>query len=98
AQSIEPDDLQALEALERLYTRNERWPELLEVYRKKAELTRDAGEREKLLFQMAYLQEEMLQTVDDAIATYSDILSHDDKNAKALKALDRLYQTQGAWH
>ena len=33
AQSIEPDDAQALEALEKLYTRNERWPELLEVYR-----------------------------------------------------------------
>src|SRR5205085_7833721 len=33
---IEPDDTAALDALERLYTRTERWPELLEVLRKKA--------------------------------------------------------------
>src|SRR5262249_34608585 len=98
AQAIEPDDAQALEALEKLYTRNERWPELLEVYRKKSELTRDLGDRQILLFQMAYLQEEMLQQIDDAVTTYREILSQDDKNVKALKALDRLYAQQQAWH
>src|SRR5205807_6587301 len=65
---------------------------------KKAELTRDRPAREQLLFQMAYLQEEMLSQVDDAVATYKEILGQDDRNAKALKALDRLYQTQQAWH
>ena len=50
AQDIDPDDLTAIEALERLYTRNERWPELLQVYRKKVELTPDPAGREQIYF------------------------------------------------
>ena len=91
AQAIEPDDLAALEALERLYTRNEKWPELLEVYRKKVELTHEPDAREQIYFRMAYLWEEMLQNVDEAIATYKEVLAQDSANLKALKALDRLY-------
>ncbi len=98
AQSIEPDDPQALEALEKLYTRNERWPELLDVYRKKVELSNDPSLREQIYFRMAYLWEEMLQNVDEAIATYKEVLSQDSANLKALKSLDRLYQAQKQWH
>ncbi len=64
----------ALEALERLYTRNERWPELLEVYRKKVELSPEPQAREQIYFRMAYLWEEMLGNVDEAIATYKEVL------------------------
>ena len=38
AQEIEPEDPAALDALERLYTRTERWPDLVDTLRKKAEL------------------------------------------------------------
>jgi tetratricopeptide (TPR) repeat protein len=96
--AIDHDDVQALDALEKLYTRNEKWPELLDVYRRKAELANQIEERQRLLFQMAYLQEEMLSAVDDAVVTYKEILSLDDRNIKALHALDRLYQHQQAWH
>jgi golgin subfamily B member 1 len=97
AQDIDPDDLTAVEALERLYTRNERWPELLQVYRKKAELTADPAGREQIYFRMAYLWEEMLGNVDEAIATYKEVLGGDSANVKALKALDRLYLSQSQW-
>lgn len=97
AQAIDPDDLTAIEALERLYTRNERWPELLEVYRKKVELSPDPEAREQIYFRMAYLWEEMLGNVDEAIATYKEVLGADSANMKALKALDRLYQGQSQW-
>ena len=80
-----------VEALERLYTRNERWPELLQVYRKKVELTPEPAAREQIYFRMAYLWEEMLGNVDEAIATYKEVLGADSANVKALKALDRLY-------
>jgi tetratricopeptide (TPR) repeat protein len=98
AQSIEPDDIAALEALERLYTKTEKWPELLEVYRKKVDLTSEKEAREALYFRMAYLWEEMLQNVDEAIQTYKEVLGQDDGHIKALKALDRLYQVKQAWH
>ena len=74
AQAIEPDDTTALEALEKLYTRHERWPELLETYRRKVDLTQDASDREAIYFRMAWLWEEMLGNVDEAIATYKEVL------------------------
>ena len=98
AQELEPDNLTVLEALEKLYTRGEQWNELLEVYRRKADLSTDADERESLFFRMAYLWEEMLGNLPEAISTYKEVLAQDDGNLKALKALDRLFQVQGAWH
>jgi tetratricopeptide (TPR) repeat protein len=98
AQELEPDNLVVLEALEKLYTRGEQWPELLEVYRRKADLSADAEEREGLFFRMAYIFEEMLGNLPEAISTYKEVLAQDDANLRALKALDRLFQTQGQWH
>ena len=46
---------------------------------------------------MAYLWEEMLGNVDEAIATYKEVLGADSANVKALKALDRLYLGQKQW-
>ena len=43
AQEIEPEDASALEALERLYTRTERWPDLVDTLKKKAELVQSLG-------------------------------------------------------
>src|SRR5262249_4206428 len=71
---------------------------LLEVYRKKVELTSEKDAREALYFRMAYLWEEMLGNVDEAIATYKEVLGQDDGHIKALKSLDRLYQVKQAWH
>ena len=97
AQELEPDNLTVLEALEKLYTRGEKWPELLEVYRRKADLSTDADEREGLFFRMAYIWEEMEGNIPEAVSTYKEVLAQDDANLKALKALDRLLQAQGSW-
>jgi tetratricopeptide (TPR) repeat protein len=98
AQSIEPDDLASIDALEKLYTRNERWTDLVEVYKKKVELTPDPAARESIYFRLAALWEEMLGNVDEAITTYNEVLAQDSANLRALKALDRLYQQQAQWH
>jgi tetratricopeptide (TPR) repeat protein len=98
AQDLEPDNTPVLDALEKLYTRGEQWAELLEIYRRKADLSTDADEREGLFFRMAYIWEEMLSNLEEATGTYKEVLAQDDTNEKALKALDRLFQVQGAWH
>lgn len=97
AQVIAPNDPAPLEALERIYTRLERWSDLVEVHRRKVELTAEPAEREVILLRMAWLWEEMLHNVDEAIGTYQLVLAQDGGNAKALRALDRLYQAKGAW-
>lgn len=97
ALSIEPEDATALEALDRLFSHDEKWQDLLDIYRKKVELSRDPSERLNLLFRIASLWEEMLANPEEAITTYREILGHDAMNLRALKALDRLYLAQQHW-
>lgn len=98
AQEIDPEDVTALEALERLYMRHKRWEELLSVMRKKVELASDPQIREAYFFQMAKLWEEVLGNYEKAIETYKEVLSQDDANLSALRSLDRLYLQQQMWN
>src|SRR5262249_39065598 len=97
ALSIEPDDLQALSALEAIFTRDERFPDLLEIYRRRTDIAQEADERLDFLFRIASLHEEMLNNQDEAIATYIEILGQAPDDLKSLRALDRLYVQRGAW-
>jgi tetratricopeptide (TPR) repeat protein len=97
ALSIEPDDLAALTALEAIFTRDEKFPDLLDVYRRRVDIANEADERLAFLFRIAALQEEMLGNQDEAIATYIEILGQAPDDMKALRALDRLYVARGAW-
>lgn len=94
---LEPDDRASIESLERLYLRSEQWPELLQIYRRKLELTEEPTAREELQFQIANLLEEMLDDAPEAIAVYGEILENDESNVRALRALDRLYERLGMW-
>ena len=95
AQEIVPEDASALEALERLYTRTERWPDLIDTLRKKADLVSDAGEREAIRVRIATVYEEMLASPDDAISAWREVRAENPENAQALRALDRLYLHRG---
>jgi tetratricopeptide (TPR) repeat protein len=97
ALSIEPDDLAALTALEAIFTRDEKFPDLLDVYRRRVDIANEADERLAFLFRIASLHEEMLNSQDEAIATYIEILGQAPDDMKALRALDRLYVARGAW-
>ena len=97
ALAIEPDDLVALTALEAMFTRDGKFPELLEIYRRRTDIAQEPEERLEFLFRIASLHEEMLENQDDAIATYTEILGQAPDDLKALRALDRLYVARGAW-
>ncbi|MCB9555099.1 MAG: tetratricopeptide repeat protein [Deltaproteobacteria bacterium] len=97
ARELEPDDRSTLDALERLYTHGERWSELIEVYRSKADLSTDPDKRTQLLGRMAMIWEEMIGNLEEATSCYNEILGNDDGSLEALRALDRLYQSQQAW-
>src|SRR5690606_22599212 len=97
ALQIDPDDLEVIEALERIFRREERYLELLEVYRRKADISTDPDERMQILFAIAAIHEETLDNADDAISTYNEILGQDGENLRALRALDRLYVRGEQW-
>ena len=98
AQEQEPDSSETLDALEKLYTRGEKWSPLVEILRRKAELCEEPEQRLAFLERIASIYEDMLENPEEAISTYNDILGFDDSNRNALKALDRLYQSQGNWN
>ena len=73
AVDIDPGDTSSLDALEMLYSRDQNWAQLLDVYRQKVELESDPQTREDLRFKIASLQEDMLGQAQEAISTYNEI-------------------------
>jgi tetratricopeptide (TPR) repeat protein len=95
AQEIEPEDPSALEALERLYTRTERWPDLVETLKKKAMLVQSIAEREGIHARIATILEEAIGNADEAIAAWKEVLGDNPSSLVALRALDRLFVHKG---
>ena len=95
AQSIQPEDASALVALERLYTRTERWSDLVDTLLKKAQLVTDDAEREEIRIRIARVWEEMLGNAEQAIVAWNVVLQDNPANVQALRALDRLYMPRG---
>jgi len=97
ALSLESDDLNALAALETIFTRDEKYSELLEIYRRRIDIANEPNERLDFLYRTASIHEEMLNAPDEAIAIYNEILGQAPDDLKALRALDRLYVQRQAW-
>ena len=97
ALELEPEDREALAALEVIFARDEKYDDLLEVYRKKAEIVDDQAERLQILFRIASIHEEMLAQPTEAIRAYGDVLAQDPDSLPALRALDRLYVAGSHW-
>lgn len=93
----DPGDSEVLDALDSLYRRTERWRDLLDITRKKAELADDPETQEELLAQNAMIFEELLDEPENAIRVYDEILELDPTSRRALVALDRLYERLERW-
>jgi golgin subfamily B member 1 len=97
ALSIETDDLNALAALEAIFTREEKYQDLLEIYRRRIDIAEDPDERLDFLNRTASIYEEMLNAPDEAISIYNEVLGQAPDDMKALRALDRLYVQRQQW-
>ena len=95
AQAIEPEDASALVALERLYTRTERWSDLIDTLTKKFALVKEPYEREQIRVRIATVWEEMLNNAPEAIKAWKAVLKDNAENVQALRSLDRLYLRAG---
>ena len=92
------DQVEAITALTELYEQTEKWAELLEVLERRMQLETDDDARRQLAYQRAALIEEKLESADDAIAAYNDILGeYGHGEVDAFRALDRLYEQQERW-
>ncbi len=94
---IDPDNTDALQALERLYRQTERYQELLEVYEKQRDLATDPQQQCRVLYGIAALYQNELGDAQSAIQTYWQVLDVEPSDAQSLEALDRLYRAAQDW-
>lgn len=94
---LEPENGEALEALERLYRETERYTELLHVYERQRDLVATPDAQCRVLYGIAELYEGELSDPDSATQTYWQVLEIEPTDDRALEALDRLYLAQENW-
>ena len=81
--AIDPTDVDALAALEQLFTRTQRWRDLIGVVTRRIEQTADARDRETLYATMAQIYDERLGKSEEAVAAYRKVLEIDAGNDAA---------------
>ena len=90
-------DRDAVEALERLFTRAARWEELVENYGRKLEFVTDLRSRREILFTLGAVFEKELDDKERAIEAFGRALAADGTDLGAVEALDRLYAVTENW-
>ncbi|HVJ90714.1 MAG TPA: tetratricopeptide repeat protein, partial [Labilithrix sp.] len=95
--SLDPADAEALDALEQLFSRTQRWTDLIGVTERRIEQTADPEQREQLYVRMARIYDEKLGRPDDAVTSYKRVLELDPASQTALSALDALFTRQQMW-
>lgn len=94
---LDPAGGVGLDNLEALYERVEDWDNLVRVYREKIDRAEAVADKKHYASLMGMVQAERLESPDDAIATWHQILGWDPSDRDALVQLDALYSQQGDW-
>ena len=95
---VDPTEMTALDRLEELYPRLERWVDLLDVYNRKLELAEHIESQKDLLYVIGGLHQNELDELVEAIDVYRRILELDPMELGALEKLDELYTATEQWH
>ncbi|MCG8417376.1 MAG: tetratricopeptide repeat protein [Proteobacteria bacterium] len=94
---LAPDDSEAMSALEEIATQLSEWPDLLEVYRRRVELSESNNDKIEILFKIAFIEEERLAELDATARTYQAILDLDSNSQRAMRALGKIQEARGDW-
>ncbi len=89
--------LEAAEALQRLYQATEQFAEMAAILLLKAEILEDVDQKKEALFQAAQIEEEVLERADNAIAAYEKVLEIDEEDARSVDALVNLLLGLSRW-
>lgn len=93
--SQDPDDPDALAALERLYELGAQWTELGEIVRHQVDLTPDVAVKTGQLFRLVALHEHKRHSPADAVLVLLEILDLDPDDTRALDELARFHGAAG---
>lgn len=94
---LQPDDVEALDALAGLYETAESWEPLLEVLDRKAEIASELAEARPAYLKMSQVLREHLDREEDAIEIYERLRALDDTALDVLEELEGLYLRHERW-
>jgi len=95
--ALSPNYLPALRAIRRIYTRQEKWHDLLDIIRREIEITSDGSVLLELMLERARILERFLNDAESAQNVYSEALDSFPGNTIAIGALKRIYRKAGKW-
>ena len=90
----DPNNEEAIDALEILYRQMQQWRDLVDVLRLRVRLTEELGEKKELLSEVADLWKVQLQDPPEAIQVYNDILELDNNDLVTIRHLASLYENE----
>jgi len=90
ALDTDPSQIEAIEALARLFEAEGQWPDLLDNLRLQAGMQEDAQRRVQLLYRAGEVLEREMDDVLSALPTYEEVLSLDPRYEPAIAALLRI--------
>lgn len=94
---IDSENAEALDNLESIYRRTEDWEMLVRILRKRAELSFEPAQQVELLKEAGRLQENRLEDLEAATATFREALDIDETDEDASFAVERLLEQRGEW-
>ncbi|GEM_PF-3524452 len=94
---IDPNELDALEALRRLHWQEEQWKELVEILEMYAKAAPDTEKKVQLYHERAKVSEGKLSDIPIAVKSLEAALEVDPKNIETLTELERLYEVTESW-
>ncbi len=95
--AIQAKNLDAITALEAIFTRTGDYERLVEITLTKADVVGEADDRKHLFARAAQMLEEVLDQPERAVSAYQQILALDEGDAHALEALVRLFLRLERW-
>lgn len=91
------DHLDGIRALQGVYSRLERWPELLSAMEQELHAVMGDSQRAQVLSRMARLASDRLLDPERALGLWKHVLDLRGEDPEALNALGDIYSTQGNW-
>ncbi len=94
---LEPDDEEALDALDEIYLREQNYKELVVLLTKRVELTRDVNEKRNYLLRAAATLDQRLGKSDEAYELLQQLLTISSGDDEALEIMERMDRLEERW-
>lgn len=88
--TIDPNELESLQALDGLYESQGQWSELADIIHREIDLAEDDKTIIDLRYRLGTIYESLLDAAEQAVSTFNEILALAPKNTQAIQALEAM--------